>query len=215
MIWTRSIRRCAIFSFSFGKQAGSFMKKETTAVRRPFVLSPAIGCSSPPFDSALSENLQVPILTLQDALAGLNNNAVAPILKPVPRRGRSPSNVMHAVMRGHAAATVTRLMEIGFGRGEALSEVAKVLAQIGIRPERGSGVVKASTIRNWCNEVSSDVWRHGEAARQYDCWVTRPQEHDKNLEMPKEARARYPLATLAAWVQSVFPQSRKLPKPPV
>jgi hypothetical protein len=162
------------------------------------------------FRPALIENLQVPILTLQDALAGLNNNAVAPILRPVPRRGRSPSNVMHAVMRGHAAATVTRLMEIGFGRDEALREVAKVLSQIGIRPERGSGVVKAGTVRNWCNEVSSDIGRHGEAARQYDHWITRRQEHEKDSEMPKDARARYALAALTAWVQSVFPQSRKV-----
>ncbi len=141
------------------------------------------------FRPALNENLQVPILTLQDALAGLNNNAVAPILRPVPRRGRSPSNVMHAVMRGHAAATVTTLMEIGFGRDEALREVAKVLSQIGIRPERGSGAVKAGTVRNWCNEVSSDIGRHGEAARQYDYWITRPQEHEKNSEMPKDAKS--------------------------
>ena len=139
------------------------------------------------------DNLQVPILTLQDALAGLNNNAVAPILKPVPRRGRAPSNVMHAVMRGHAAATVTKLMEIGFGPEEALSEVAKVVAQLGIRPERGSGVVRASTVRNWYNEVSSDVGRHGEAARQYDYWITRPEEHEKNSDMSKGAR-RYALA---------------------
>jgi hypothetical protein len=167
------------------------------------------------FRPALSENLQVPILTLQEALAGLNTNAVAPILKPTPRRGRSPSSVKHAVMKGHAAATVTILMEIGFGRDEALSEVAKLLARIGIRPERGSGVVKAVTVRNWCNEVSSDVGRHSEAARQYDLWISRPEEHEKNSEMSKEARGRHALAVLAQWVQSVFPSEKKLRNPPI
>ena len=176
VIWTRSIRHCTTFSFSCAKQGGSFTKKTTAAVRQRFMLSRLFWMFVAAFRPALMDNLQVPILTLQDALAGLNNNAVAPILEPVPRRGRSPSNVLHAVMRGHAAATVTKLMEIGFGRDEALSEVAKVVAQLGIRPERGSGVVKASTVRSWCNEVSSDVGRHGEAARQYDCWITKPDE---------------------------------------
>jgi hypothetical protein len=167
------------------------------------------------FRPAHSENLHLPILNLREALAGLDTNAVAPILKPIPRRGRSPSSVKHAVMRGHAAATVTVLMEIGFGRNEALTEVARVLAQIGIRPERGSGVVKAGTVRNWCNEVSSDVGRHGEAARQYDLWISRPEEHKKNSEMSKEARGRHALAVLAKWVRSVFPQRKKLAKPPI
>jgi hypothetical protein len=168
------------------------------------------------FQPALSENLQLPILNLQEALA--NTNAVAPIFKPTPRRGRSPSSVKRAVMRGHAAATVTILKEIGFGRDEALTEVAKVLAQIGIRPERGTGVLKAGTVRSWCNEVSSDVGRHGEAARQYDLWIKKYdlwiKEPKKNSEKSKKARGRHWLAVLAKWVRSVFPQRKKLPNPP-
>jgi hypothetical protein len=71
-------------------------------------------------------------------------------------------------------------------------------------------MLKAATVRSWCNEVSSDIGRHGEAARQYDLWLTRPEEYKKNSEMPKEARGRYALAALAAWVRSVFPQSKKV-----
>jgi hypothetical protein len=138
------------------------------AVRQPFHGLAAYWMFIAVFQPALAENLQVPILVLQDALAGLNKNAVAPILKPMPRHGRSPSSVAHATMRGHAAATVKILMEIGFARDNALNRVAETLAQLGIRPERGSGVVKASTVRSRCNEVSSDVGRHGEAAQQYD-----------------------------------------------
>ena len=50
--------------------------------------------------------------------------------------------------------------------------------------------------------------------RQHDLWILRPEEHQKNSKMPKEARGRYALAALADWVQSVFPQPKKLPKPP-
>ncbi len=161
------------------------------------------------FDRPCAENLQVPILRLQDALHGLDNNLVSPIVKPIKRRGRAPSSYAHATLRGHTAGTVKILMDIGLSRTHAHREVAKLLANLGVRAERGSGGLTAATVRNWCDEVSRDVGRHGTAAQQYDFWIERPEEQRKFTETSKDEAKRYALASLTGWVQSLFPELRK------
>ena len=53
----------------------------------------------------------MPIVRLQDALAGLEQNRREPILKPIPRSGRAPSSGAYASLKGHAAATVQLLVK--------------------------------------------------------------------------------------------------------
>ncbi|MGA7455107.1 MAG: hypothetical protein WBW73_28980 [Rhodoplanes sp.] len=101
---------------------------------------------------------------IAQALAALEQNNVLPILKPVPRRGRAPSSHGHAALKGHVAATVKRLTQTGMELKEAHRKVANELKKLGVRPGRGSGQVTANTVRNWCDEVASDVGRHGTAA---------------------------------------------------
>src|SRR5262249_32275023 len=116
------------------------------------------------FRTPLSESLEVPILHLMDALAGLEKNRVDSILKPVRHRGRAPSSEAYLALKGYATATVERLVRIGLDRQDAYQAVAKQLTEVNIRPERGSGSITSTTLRNWCDEVSSDVGRHGTAA---------------------------------------------------
>jgi len=155
------------------------------------------------FKLPLAELLHMPILNLQTAMAALEENNVLPILKPVARRGRAPSSHVHATLKGHAAGTVRRLVEKGLGRREAHQTVAKLLKQLSIRPERGSGSVTATTVRNWQDEVSSDVGRRGTAAMMHDSMFS-PLEQQSFSAMPQDQARRYALAELAQWIQSVF-----------
>ena len=104
------------------------------------------------FRTPYSEGLQVPILRLQDALAMLEENSVLPILKPVPRIGRPASSHVHASLKGQAAGTVQLLVHTGMARSDAHRLVAKKLTRLGVRPERRSLIVTATTVRNWCAE---------------------------------------------------------------
>jgi hypothetical protein len=160
------------------------------------------------FRDPLQEHLQVPILRLQDALAALDNNLVEPMLKPIPRPGRAASSHAHAALKGHAAGTVTRLLQAGLERQEAHKAVAKLLAKLGIRPKRGSGGVTATTVRNWCDEVASDVGRHSTAAICYDQMFD-PAEEERFRALPKDRAKRFAQASLEAWVRKVFPVSEK------
>jgi hypothetical protein len=150
-----------------------------------------------------AELLHTPILNLQTALAALEENNVLPIVKPVARHGRAPSSHVHATLKGHAAGTVRRLVETGLGRREAHQTVAKLLQHLSIRPERGSGSVTATTVRNWQDEVSSDVGRRGTAAMMHDSMFTLLEQQSFSAMAQDQAR-RYALAELAQWVQSVF-----------
>ena len=83
------------------------------------------------------KGLHMPLLKLQDALAALENNAVEPIIKPVPRKGRSVSSDARASLKGHVAGAVQRLCQAGLDQPEARRQVAKALVKLGIKPERG------------------------------------------------------------------------------
>jgi hypothetical protein len=161
------------------------------------------------FKRPLAESLQVPILRLMDALAALESGTVSPMMVPIRRRGRAPSSNAHATLRGHAAGTVRRLMDIGLSRAEAHKSVAKALANLGVRPERGSGTVTPSTVKNWCDEVSSDVGRRGVAAQMYDSMFARTEEQQRFAEMSKENGRRYALDSMAQWVKVFFPELQK------
>jgi hypothetical protein len=152
-----------------------------------------------------AETLEVPILRLQDALASLDNNSVLPIVKPIPRHGRAPSSHAHLALKGNVAGTVRRLIGTGLSQADAHKQVASQLKQLGVRAERGSGGVTVTTIRNWCNEVSSDVSRRGTAAQMYEGMFTAAEE--QRFSGLSEADARlFALKSLAAWVRSLFPE---------
>jgi hypothetical protein len=161
------------------------------------------------FRTPLKGALDVPIARLQEALRGVEFNRRDPILKPPVRRpGRAPPSYAYAHLKGHAAATVERLRQAGLRRVEAHRAVARKLSQLGVRPERGSGTVTATTVRNWWNEVSSDVARRGPAAVMYDD-VLSSEEEKKFSALPKDRARQLALRNLANWVRSVFPELQK------
>jgi hypothetical protein len=161
------------------------------------------------FNAPLAEGLNLPILRLQDALERLDHNLVLPIVRPIPRSGRAPSSHAHLALRGHAAGTVKRLLDIGLTRKEAYDAVAKHLKQLRVRAERGSGGITGTTVRNWCNEVSTDVGRHGTSAEIYDSMFARLEEQQRFEAMSEGEAKRYALGCLAAWVQAMFPELKK------
>jgi hypothetical protein len=192
------------FLFAWMREARRLYDKEADDGRAAaFVAIGAMGQFIMLFKSPLAELLHVPILILQDALVALEQNNVLPILKPVPRPGRAPSSHAHATLKGHVAGTVRRLVETGLSRGDAHKAVAKQLKQLGIRPERGSGGVTATTVRNWCDEVSADVGRRGTAAMMHDSIFTQL-EPQRFFTMPKDQARRHALAELTQWVQWVL-----------
>jgi hypothetical protein len=111
-------------------------------------------------------------------------------------------------MKGYAAATVQLLLQAGLARGDAHRAVATQLSQLDIRPERGSGTVTATTVRNWCDEVSEDVGRRGMAALMYDD-KTAPEEMERFSALPKDRARQFALQLLAAYVRSIFPERQK------
>jgi hypothetical protein len=160
------------------------------------------------FRKPLEEDLHVPIMRLQDALVGLEQGRREPMLEPVRRRGRAPSGQAYAGMKGYAAATVQLLLQADLARGDALGAVARQLRELGVRPERGSGTVTATTVRNWCNEVSSDVGRRGTAALMYDDRMAR-EEQERFLSLPKDQVIQLAIERLTRWVLSIFPKQQK------
>ena len=160
------------------------------------------------FDRPHAEQLHTPILSLLDALATLEENNVLPIVKPVPRRGRAPSSHGHAALKGQAAATVKRLTQAGMPLKEAHKAVARELNKLGVRPERGSGPVTPNTVRNWCDEVASDVGWHGTAALMYADIFT-DEEQKRFSALSKVDAKRFALASLGGFVRAVFPDLQK------
>ena len=160
------------------------------------------------FEKPTSETLHTPILRLQDALVSLDKNSVLPILAPTRRRGRGESSGAHLALKGHVAGTVRRLISLGVDRSDAHKKVAVTLRRLGLRAERGSGHVTAGTIRNWCNEVSSDVSRNGTAAQVCDSMFDEAEEHRFASLSQTDAR-RFALESLSHWVQWLFPKLRK------
>jgi hypothetical protein len=161
------------------------------------------------FKGPFEENLYVPILRLQDALSVLDHGQTKPILKPVRRRrgGRAPSSQTYASLRGHAAATVQLLRQAGLARDDAHKAVATVLRQLNVRPERGSGTVTATTVRNWCDEVARDVGQHGTAAMMYEHKLARGRAMLSAL--PKDQARQAALEELSYWIRTLLPELRK------
>jgi len=163
------------------------------------------------FKATSKEPLYASIVMLLDALAALDQGLVLPIIKkPIRRRGRAPSGQAYASLKGHAAATVKTLMQTGFSHPQACAQVARELARRGVRPERGSRTVTATTVGNWCNEVSSDVGRHGAAARAYDYFILDAKEQKSLTALPKERARQYVLRFFGTWVSALFPKRQKL-----
>lgn len=161
------------------------------------------------FERPNAETLQIPVLRLLDALVSLDNNSVSPIVEPTRRRGRGGSSHAHLALKGSAAGTVRRLVAAGLNRSDAEEKVAAQLRQRGVRAKRGSGNVTAATVRNWCNEVSSDVSRQGTAAQVCDTMFT-DAEDKQFLTLSKADARRYAVGALSDWVRSMFPELRKV-----
>ena len=159
------------------------------------------------FEKPLEETLHVPILRLHDALAGLDEGRTEPIVKAVRRRGGAPSSDAYDSIKGDAVATVQLLRLAGLTRDDARRVVAKQLSKLGVRPERGSGPVTATTLRNWGDKVSSDFGRHSTAAMVHDDKLT-PEEKERFLASPKN-RKQFALQLLATYVRSISPGQRK------
>jgi hypothetical protein len=169
------------------------------------------------FRGPLAETLHVPILNLHASLQALDNGLVKPILKPVPRRGRAPSDDARAALKGCVAGTVQRLLRTGLSRQDANVAVAKQLTRLGVRPERGSaGEVSVNTVRHWCEEVAIDVGRYGTAATMYDSMFSRA-EVDRFSALPLDQARSHALDSLARFVQAIFPEAveRKPVNPPI
>jgi hypothetical protein len=156
------------------------------------------------FKVPLAETLHVPILNLHSSLQGLENNLVEPILKPVPRLGRAPSSDARAALKGCVAGTVERISRTGLSRQDANLAVAEQLRELGVRPERGLGDVTDDTVRHWCDEVATDVGRHGTAANVYDSMFT-PAEVDRFSALPLDQARSRALGSLADFVQAISP----------
>jgi hypothetical protein len=101
-----------------------------------------------------------------------------------------------------------RLLQTGLDRQEAHKRVANLLTKLGVRPARGSGPVTATTVRTWCDDIASDVGQHGTAAIVYTDMFDLA-EQERFLALPKDQAKRFALKSLAAWVQSLFPELRK------
>jgi hypothetical protein len=160
------------------------------------------------FEQPFAENLYLPILHLQDALQKLDEGTVAPMLaKSVRRRGRATSTRARGGLKGYAAGTVKRLVEANVLRREAWVLVSEALGQLGVRPERGSGPITATTVRHWCNDVAADVGRHGAAAIVYDGMFTDEERHRfSDLQSDRERQA-HALNSLAGFVRANFPSA--------
>jgi hypothetical protein len=108
------------------------------------------------FRAALDERLHLSLWNLSSALQALNENNVAPILKPTatPKGGRAVDPPDRQALIGIAVGTVGRLRWTGIPVPEAHGLVAAELARLGIKPARGAGRITARTVKQWCERVS-------------------------------------------------------------
>jgi hypothetical protein len=160
------------------------------------------------FKRSKSEPLHTPFVRLQAALVALEKNTVLPIVAPTRRRGRGESSEIHAALKGRVAGTIRRLVSLGVRQPDAQQMVAVLLQRLGVRTERGPGHVTAVTVRNWCNEVSSDVSRKGTAALVCDDLFSDAEEQEFVRLSKAEAR-NLALARLTNWVEWHFPRTSK------
>jgi hypothetical protein len=142
------------------------------------------------FGPVISSSLHAPLTVLFDALMSLDDGKIAPLLKPARTTGRAPASAIRQSLIGAAAFTVTRLTETGMHAPAAHKAVAKTLKSAGIKPARGrNATITARTIRGWCEEVSADFGRRGEAAQTYDLMLEGPRDHTTSDLPPEQARA--------------------------
>lgn len=160
------------------------------------------------FEPAKAQTLEVPILRLQDALVCLDAGSVQRIVEKRKKHFRGPSSYAHSSLKGHVAGTVRRLVDTELSSPDARERVAKQLRSLGIRPDRGGGHVTATTVRNWCSEVSKDVDRDGAASIMYDEMFTESERERFSALSQTEAR-RFAMMSLSAWVLGVFPELKK------
>jgi hypothetical protein len=157
------------------------------------------------FQKPLEEELDVPILHLNDALGGLDDNLVSPILQPIPKKGRSESSDVHNALKGLVAATVTYLCENRFRTPDAHKVLAQWVNKLGVRSERGSGDITPKTVRYWCAEVS----KLGEtgtatAAIMYNKMLAGP-ERKRLAAAAKKATPEYAARNrLISWVHTHY-----------
>ena len=195
------------FLFNRLREARAQFKQEADNGRRgAFTALGAFHMFITLFKKPLEETLHVPILRLHDALAGLDEGRTEPIVKAVRRRGGAPSSDAYDSIKGDAVATVQLLRLAGLTRDDARRVVAKQLSKLGVRPERGSGPVTATTLRNWGDKVSSDFGRHSTAAMVHDDKLT-PEEKERFLA--SKDRKQFALQLLATYVRSISPGQRK------
>jgi hypothetical protein len=195
------------FLFARLRQAQQRFEKEADDRQSVFSALGAFWSFITLFEKPFAESLQVPITRLQDALLMLDRGKTEAILKPERRSGRAFSSETHASLRGYAAATVQLLQQAGLARPDAHKVVAAVLRELRVRPERGSGSVTATTVRNWCDEVARDFGRHGTVARMYEHKLARGQA--MLSEFPKDEPMQSALEGLAYWVRTLLPELRK------
>jgi hypothetical protein len=155
------------------------------------------------FKQPLADLLYLPLLQLQTMLMALDKGDVAPMLKPVRGPGRAVSSAARAALKGRAAAAVAQMMQTGLPQKQARDLVAKTLARLGVRPERGSGQITATTIRHWCDEVRADVGRHTDAAVVYDSVFTEEERALFSRLPSDDARCSHVLASLTAFIRAL------------
>jgi hypothetical protein len=120
------------------------------------------------FQPVLDEGLHASLATLLDGLLGLDDGAVAPLLKPIPHIGRPRASALRESFIGGAAFAVDRLCGAGLPAPEAREFVASVLRAEGITAARGRfPEVTEDTVRGWCDNVAVDVELKGEAAQTF------------------------------------------------
>jgi hypothetical protein len=204
----RSLNSSLSFLFGRLRQARALFEQEDHGRDAAYAALSVFHMFITLFRKPLDEALYVPVVRLQDALLGLDQGRIDAILRPNRRSGRAPSSQAYLALKGLAAATVQRLLQTGLARPEALRAVAAKLRELGVRPERGSGTVTATTIGNWETEVSSDFGRRGTAAMMYDDTLA-PKKKARFAELPKDRARQLALESLDTWVRRTFPELSK------
>ena len=125
--------------------------------------------------------LLAPLDHLHAALRNLDAGDHPAMLEPVKRSGRAPSNAMTLKMKAMVAITVDCLCDLDDSatplikrRQRACAEIADVLTECGIKPQRagakdqrGIGPVTARTVRGWFDEVMETA-ENSPLARSYN-----------------------------------------------
>jgi hypothetical protein len=101
------------------------------------------------FQPALGEGLHMPLLNLHGALLDLNENNIAPVLRPAKRTGRAVLSSDRNALVGIVIGTARRLEWTALTPAAADKAVATKLAALGVKPARGKNDITAATLRGW------------------------------------------------------------------